>query len=129
MLQKFIDRRALSALTGMLTGPLKSMVFWAAFCLGAVLPGVSYANYDYIDLTNPFLRKIPLAIQYFKISERTPDSEKAAVEAAGLLSKTLDFTGYFKIIDPGAFLADSANPAIIRPNIQFERVFMQAVLY
>jgi len=61
MLQKFIDRRALSTLTGMLKGPLKSMVFWAAFCLGAVLPGVSYADYDYIDLTNPFLRKIPLA--------------------------------------------------------------------
>jgi TolB protein len=120
MLQKFIDRRALSTLTGMLKGPLKSMVFWAVFYLGAVLPGVSYADYDYIDLTNPFLRKIPLAIQDFKISERTPDSEKAAVEAAALLSKTLDFTGYFKIIDPGAFLADSANPAIIRSNIQFE---------
>ncbi len=96
------------------------MVLWAACCLVVASPGVSLADYDYIDITNPFLRKIPLAVQPFKISDRTSDAQQAAAEAVGFVSQTLDFTGYFKIIDPGAFLVDSENPAIIRPNIEFE---------
>jgi len=98
---------------------LRLLVIWAAIFLSGLLQGVSYADYDYIDITNPFLRKMPLAVQPFKLSERLPQNEKAAVEAAGLISETLEFTGYFEIINPEAFLVDVHNPPIIRPNIEF----------
>ena len=120
MLLETSDSRVPCAQNGKTAGFFKPMLIFVVFCIVAVFPGISQAGYDYIDITNPFLRKIPLAVQNFKIQERTPDSEKIAVEAADLLSKTLEFTGYFKIINPEAFLADIANPAIIRPNIQFE---------
>ncbi len=120
MLQKFINHGVPNVFTRKLTGPSKSMVLWVVFCLGGFFPGLSYADYDYIDLTNPFLRKIPLAVQHFKLSERTPEAQRSATEAVRLITQTLSFTGYFKTIDPQAFLADSENPAIIRPNIQFE---------
>ena len=119
MLPEYNDPWAPRALTGKIAGFLTPLRLMVVFCLVVVSPGIGRADYDYIDITNPFLRKIPLAIQHFKISERTPASEKAAAEAVERLSETLDFTSYFKIIDSGAFLSDRANPAIIKPNIQF----------
>lgn len=114
-----IDQKARGTLTGTRVRLFMAFVFWAAFGLVGGLPGISYAGYDYIDITNPFLRKAPLAVQPFKLSDRTPENERAAVAAIGLLEQSLEFTGYFKIIDPEAFLVDSENPAIIRPNIEF----------
>jgi TolB protein len=119
MQSETIDQKARGTLTRSRVRPFMAFVFWVAFGLVAVLPGITYAGYDYIDITNPFLRKMPLALQPFKLSDRTPENEKAAAEAIGLIEQSLEFTGYFKIIDPGAFLVDSHNPAIIRPNIEF----------
>jgi TolB protein len=98
---------------------LRALIFSVFLMLLCGWPGVSRADYDYIDITNPFLRKIPLAVQPFKLSDRTPENEKTAAGAADLISQTLEFTGYFKIIDPEAFLVDPQNPPIIRPNIEF----------
>jgi len=98
---------------------LRTLIFCVSILLCGLLPRISWADYDYIDITNPFLRKIPLAVQPFKLSERISQNEKAAVAATGLISETLEFTGYFKIIDPEAFLVDAKHPPIIRPNIEF----------
>ncbi len=77
-------------------------------------------SYDYIDITNPFLRKIPLAVPVFK--SMTPSEEEKTIckEASDLLSQTLEFTGYFKLIDRGAFLEDPNTAGIIKENIQFK---------
>ena len=80
--------------------------------------GLCRDDYEYIDITNPFLRKIPIAIPVFlKLS---PDDTSATLskEASTLLSDTLAFTGYFKIMDPGAFLLDPQNGAALT-NINF----------
>ena len=119
MAQQFKDRKTRGFPNGKRAGLLKGIVVWAAALLAAFFPGTGFASYDYIDITNPFLRKIPLAVQPFKISDRTPENEASAAEAVRLISHTLEFTGYFEIIDPEAFLVDSANPPILRPNIQF----------
>jgi TolB protein len=84
--------------------------------------GAAYCeqSYDYIDITNPNLRKIPMAVPVFR--SMTPSAEERAIceEASALLSETLDFTGYFKLIDRGAFLEDPETMGIIRENIQFK---------
>jgi TolB protein len=76
-------------------------------------------SYDYIDITNPFLRKIPMAVPVFK--SMTPSTREQAIceEASALLSETLDFTGYFKLMAPGAFLEDPETMGIIKENIEF----------
>ncbi len=113
------DQKARGTLPGIEVRLFMAFLLWVVLGLVAVLPGISHADNDYIDITNPFLRKSPLAVQPFKLSDRTPEYERTAAEAIGLLERSLEFTGYFKIIDPEAFLVDSVNPAIIRPNIAF----------
>ena len=94
---------------------------------------VCQAEYDYIDISNPFLRKIPIAIPFFKSIGDGPEVAKASVAKASvdgsdLLSETLEFTGYFKILDREAFLADSQSSIII-PKINFRNwTFIKAEL-
>ena len=76
-------------------------------------------EYDYIDISNPFLRKIPTAIPLFKNISGTQKGGALSIELADAVSKTLEFTGYFKMLDREAFLADPLNPNIVTKDISF----------
>jgi TolB protein len=77
------------------------------------------AAVEYIDISNPFLRKIPLSVPWFKNISQNAKGDTLSIELADLLSDTLEFTGYFKILDRGAFLVDPKNPDIIASQINF----------
>jgi TolB protein len=77
------------------------------------------AAYDYININNPFLRKIPIAVPVFKTQAGGDDARSLAVESADLLARSLEFTGYFKILDRESFLADPENPKISENEIPF----------
>ena len=81
----------------------------AFFLIGS---GLCRAEYDYIDITNPFLRKIPIAIPIFKNMSSGVTTEQLSIKASDLLAETLAFTGYFKILDRGAFLANPQTDAV-----------------
>lgn len=83
------------------------------------MPSVALAQIRYIDLTNPFLRKIPMAIPVFKAM--TPSSaETQLVEGTSdQLAAMLDFTGYFKMLDRGSFLFDPRTGGIAPETINF----------
>ena len=68
--------------------------------------GTCGTEYDYIDITHPFLRKIPIAIPVFKKIYPGDATERLSRTASDLLAETLEFTGYFKILDRDAFLVD-----------------------
>lgn len=89
------------------------------FLLSVTFPAYAEAKYDYIDITNPFIKKIPIAVPFFKVMTENAEEMKRAGEAADLLSETLDFTGYFKIIDRGAFLASPEKTGISETQINF----------
>jgi len=76
-------------------------------------------EYEYIDISNPFLRKIPTAIPLFKNASANMKGRDLAVELADSVSKTLEFTGYFEIMDRDAFLADPHDPKITTAEINF----------
>ncbi|MBU1162831.1 MAG: Tol-Pal system beta propeller repeat protein TolB [Proteobacteria bacterium] len=76
-------------------------------------------EYDYIDITNPFIRKIPIAIPLFKSMSGGEKENFLSEEASNLLSRSLEFTGYFKIIDRDAYLADPKTDIIVS-NINFK---------
>ncbi len=78
-----------------------------------------HAEYDYIDISTPFLRKIPIAVPEFKSLNQTPQELEISLAASDQLSAALDFTGYFKLLDRAAFLADPQTAAIAGPEIQF----------
>ena len=76
-------------------------------------------QYEYIDISNPFLRKIPLAVPLFKNVTGTGEEERLSKSSAQLLASSLAFTGYFKILDRGAFLFDPTQDGVLTPQINF----------
>ncbi len=76
-------------------------------------------QYEYIDISNPFLRKIPLAIPLFKNVTGSMEEDRVSNSSAELLSSSLEYTGYFKILDRGAFLFDPAKDGVLTPQINF----------
>ena len=83
-------------------------------------PEISRAEYDVIDITKPFLRKIPLAIPLFKNASESAEEQSHSVKTAGFLSDALDFTGYFKILDRGAFLFDPQTNDVTLASLNFQ---------
>lgn len=98
-------------------GRLMRIFRFQIVCLIAIVSllagsAVCRAEYDYIDITNPFLRKIPIAIPVFNNMLSGATTDQAAQQASDLLAETLEFTGYFKILDREAFLADPQSDTI-----------------
>jgi TolB protein len=77
------------------------------------------AQYDYIDISNPFLRKTPVAVPMFKADAQDATAMAAAKAASALLEYYLDFTGYFTFSDPAAFLEDPQNMDITGSGIRY----------
>jgi len=82
-------------------------------------PSASPAEYDYIKISDPFLRKIPLAIPLFKAQEADQANGAIAKKSTDLLYETIDFTGYFKILDRQSFLVDAQKLEITSDKINF----------
>ncbi len=85
----------------------------------AVLAQSDKDQYEYIDISNPFLRKIPLAVPLFKNENGTGEEKRLAGSSADLLASSLEFTGYFKLLDRGAFLFDPDKDGVLTPQINF----------
>ncbi len=107
----------------MIVGFSRRIVFVA---LGLILMGPVFClaqsdadQYEYIDISNPFLRKIPLAVPRFKNVTGSEEENRLSESAAQLLASSLAFTGYFKILDPEAFLFDPAKDGVLTPQINF----------
>lgn len=77
------------------------------------------ANYNIVDVTNPFARKIPIAIPHFKPMEGGQAESIASRKSSEMLESALMFTGYFKMLDRGAYLADPETMPIDSPGINF----------
>jgi len=75
------------------------------------VPGVARSGYDYIDISQPFLRKIPIAVPLFKKVSSDHETDQLSKSASDLLAETLEFTGYFKFIDREAFLVNPQTDA------------------
>jgi TolB protein len=84
----------------------------------AALPSTAVAVDEFIDI-HPFLKKIPLAIPGFKPLEPDPATAETAGEARDLTAESLEFTSYFKLIDPAAFLEDPKTSGLTASSINF----------
>ena len=77
------------------------------------------AQYNYIDISNPFLRKTPVAVPMFKALAYDSTAKAVAKTASEQLAYYLDFTGYFTMSDPGAFLEDPQTMNITGSGIRY----------
>jgi len=89
------------------------------FIILLALPESVYATYDYIDITSPYLRKLPIAVPVFRDMTGSSDEQIFSDAASNLLSETLDFTGYFKIISREAYLEYPREKGITELKLNF----------
>lgn len=86
-----------------------------------LIPIIALAQEDdeYITITDPNIKKAPIAVPLLKSMSKSQDEAKLSDEASKTLSAMLDFTGYFKIIDRAAFLEEPSVKGVDLPNINF----------
>jgi TolB protein len=87
---------------------------------GAADAQQSGESYQYIDIRNPFMRKIPLAVPFLKNLASGAREDDNARKAADFMASSLDFTGYFKILDRSAFLFDPQKSGVSASDINFQ---------
>ncbi|OQY13063.1 MAG: Tol-Pal system beta propeller repeat protein TolB [Desulfobacteraceae bacterium 4572_19] len=78
------------------------------------------AGYDYISISDPFIRKIPVAVPVFKSLTSNSKEDIVAKEASKILADALKFTGYFKIVDRGAYLEKPSQIGITKRTLKFK---------
>lgn len=96
----------------------KAVWVWAIIVLLAVQALAK--DYDYISISNPFLKKTPVAVTSFKAFIGHEAEVAAGVQAEQILKAGLGFTGYLKIMDPTAFLSNPAESGIQLGQINFK---------
>lgn len=94
------------------------VMLWVALIV-ACLPSGSRAEIQYIDLTNPFLRKIPMAVPVFKAMTPSASETELAASIADQISDMLEFASYFKMLDRGSFLYDPKISGIKLSELNF----------
>ncbi|MEJ5348625.1 MAG: Tol-Pal system beta propeller repeat protein TolB [Desulfosoma sp.] len=90
---------------------------WAAVtCLPAF--SVWSAERVYIDITQPGFVKLPIAVPDFKMQ----GNQEAALakEMAEVIRSDLDFSGYFKVLDPAGFLESPQQMGVLPSEIRFD---------
>ncbi len=87
--------------------------------LGVPFQGAS-KEVDYINIYNPFLNKTPIAVTRFKPFNDLDTEIESGKEAQDIMTQALGFTGYLKIMDPAAFLANPSETGIQLSQINFK---------
>jgi TolB protein len=82
-------------------------------------PASTVAEIKFFDLTNPFLRKIPMAVPVFRAMTPVPAESGRVTAIADQVSELLDFTGYFKMLDRISFLYDAQASGITEKELNF----------
>lgn len=92
-------------------------IFLMGLAMSFIFVAVSFAQYDYIDIRNPSLKKIPIAIPNFRVS---PGNSVLSLQSSDQVGRYLDFTGFFKIMDRGMFLMDPNQPETDQATVKFQ---------
>jgi len=95
-------------------------IFLFFFGLLNGLPTACAKEISYINISNPFLKKTPIAVTDFQLTRLNSNEIKDSKFAQQLLKDALDFTGYLKTMNPVAFLSNPAQTGISLPEINFK---------
>ena len=89
-------------------------------CFLFYLPSLHAKNYDYINISNPFLQKTPVAVTRFKAFNGHDLESQYSMTAKEILTNALDFTGYLKTMNTVSFLSNPAESGIQLGQINFK---------
>ncbi|MFW6335016.1 MAG: Tol-Pal system beta propeller repeat protein TolB [Desulfosalsimonas sp.] len=95
-------------------------VLAAAFLSAGLLPAYGQEKYDYINISEPFTNKIPMAVPVFMALSGAEAEKETAGSATAMMQEAFEYTGYFKMIDRLAFLEEPAEKGITPDDINFK---------
>ena len=98
---------------------LKKTLWLLLICIMSS-PVMAQEDDGYITITDPYIKKAPIAVPLLRPVSKTQAEAKLADEAAKTLSGLLDYTGYFKLIDRAAFLEEPSVKGVALANINFK---------
>jgi len=81
--------------------------------------GTCEAKRVYIDINAPYLRKIPTAIPILRDMAGGKTQGQVANKLSDLLTASLDFTGFFKILNRESFLENPEEAGLVQQEINF----------
>ena len=102
---------------------LESWIFivcWTLIFLFFFIIPVQSKEYDYINISNPYLNKTPVAVTEFKAFGGHQAEIDDGAHAIEILKNSLDFTGYLKVINSAAYLSNPAQTGIQLGQINFK---------
>ena len=74
------------------------------FCLVFMIFRPSLAETRlYIDITSPYLQKIPIAVPYLNVTPKTFENDLLGRKISKVLSDDLIFHGFFSVLDPSSY--------------------------
>ncbi len=74
----------------------------------------------YIDINAPYLRKIPTAVPIFRDAAVGEPHHEFAKMLSDLLAESINFTGFFKILDRESFLENPQEAGLMQHTINFK---------
>jgi TolB protein len=92
----------------------------ALFLWVLIGPGTPCQGRVYLDITDPYLRKIPTAVPVFRNLGPGNEKKELSPQLADLLAETIHFTGFFKILDRESFLEAPQDVAPAASAIPFK---------
>ncbi len=102
----------------MIIKKIKNCIFLLMFV--TLIPTLCFSREVYqVNITNPFFKKAPIAIPEFLSVSGSAKEREIAEGIAKELSRILKFTGYFKLVNPEAFLEEPKINGIDEARINF----------
>ncbi len=82
-----------------------------SYCIAIIILLLSFASITngqaharvYIDITSPYLKKIPIAVPYLAPEPDTFENRLLAKKIANILANDLTFHGFFSVLDPSRY--------------------------
>ena len=96
--------------------PVSMMVFLVLAASGAA-PRADAAERVYIDITQPFFQRLPVAVPDLKVM--TGGDSQVAKDGATTLARDLELSGLFRPLDPSGFLEDPQKMGLTEADINF----------
>ena len=91
-----------------------------AFMLASLLVPTGSEALIRIDINSPGLTQFPISVAPFKAMSGGSEEAAAAAEIARELVKDLEFTGYFKIVNPSLSLTSPDKMGLTKETIEFK---------
>ena len=82
-------------------------------------PAPVMAQRTYINIKDPFIRKVPVAVPAFKRFTGSEAEARNALRSVEILSAGLTFTGYIEVLDAAGFNENPAKTGITAEKIDF----------